>query len=286
MGVIIAIVNNKGGVGKTVISCNLGEALARLNRRVLIVDADGQANATNLLTPHGAVLVDVTTLANILDPDQWDGHTEIIPMVAQDAGVHLLPNGDTAYLEPKILNNIANGSLYRLRDRLRDWAKENYDYTLIDCPPNIGAFVMSVLLASDCVVVPVDAGSTHSIMGLEKAIDLVFQVRDTANPELRFLRLLINKADRRTRVTRMNEEDIERKFGSTDDPAKSLVFETRIPVNTSIQAAERMRKTVLQHDPGCTSARAFRRLAKEVTTLLEEPANATNAFQESSAYGG
>ena len=200
MGLITAIINNKGGVGKTTVTCNLAHALGLEGCRVLVVDLDSQCNTTHLLFPDAA-----------------GPHTSLYELLAKDTGVtslqdyiyptrydnvFCLPNvPETAGLEPQLIVG-APGSFLRLRQLLRDYAVENFDFTLIDSPPNIGAFVLCALHAADFVLVPVKAGSAFSVAGLLQAVRLINDVRQQGNNELRFLRLLVNQVDRRTSISK------------------------------------------------------------------------------------
>lgn len=280
MGTIIAVANNKGGVGKTAVTCNLADALARLGARVLVVDADGQANATNILSSPDAALSETSTLTDILAAEEWEGAAyEIIPASTHSPRIHLIANGGTPYIEPEIVKQAARGSIYRLRARLSPWARSRYDYTLVDCPPNLGALVLTVLNASDFVIVPVEAGSQHSLAGLHKAIELIDRISAEENPQLRFLRILLNKVDRRTRISRQILEEVEGAFGGRLPNTTRRVFDTHIPLNTAVQLAEKSRKTVLEFDSKSASARAFRDLAAEFCRILAAQGLAHAGFQ-------
>lgn len=163
MGFITAVINNKGGVGKTTVTCNLAHALGQAGWRVLVVDLDSQCNTTQLLFPASSGLhnslyellaenTKIISLPDYIYPTRYDK-------------VFCLPNvPETAGLEPQLIVG-APESFLRLRQLLRDYAVENFDFTLIDNPPNIGAFVLCALHAADFVVVPVKAGSAFSVAG-------------------------------------------------------------------------------------------------------------------------
>lgn len=153
-------------------------------------------------------------------------------------------------------------SLRLLRDKVRAYARAHFDFTLIDTPPNLGIFVINSLYASDLVVVPNDAGSASSLDGLQKALELIAGIRESGNPDLRFLGLLINRVDLRTAISRMIIEEIRARF------QEDQVFKTMIPVNTVLQQAEYARQTVFQQYPTSRAARAYRQLATELLTIL------------------
>ena len=168
---------------------------------------------------------------------------------------------DTASLEPALIAN-APSSFLSLRSKLREIALKNFDFILIDCPPNMGTFVLCALYASDFAIVPIKAGSTFSVEGLIRAVELIKDVREKGNPNLRFLRLLINSIDRRTSISRAVTDQLENIFDS------DKIFKTQIPVNTAFEKAESQRETVFQYDGTSSGARAFRELAKELSAIL------------------
>jgi chromosome partitioning protein len=256
-GKIIAIVNNKGGVGKTTVAANLAHALTRREQRVLVVDVDTQCNATSLLLPKdpgGNTLYEVFAEANI-DVGQCIYATEYEKLFC-------LPNtNDTSALEPPLLKSLPD-SFKIIRNKIGAYAKVHYDFTLIDCPPNMGFFVVSAMHAADSVIVPIWAGSAFSIEGLLRAVDLINDIRKNGNPDLRFLRLLINQVDRRTAMTKVTIDQLKKHFN------RDQVFETMIPVNAAFQRAENERKTIIRYDPTTLGAKAYRALAKEVLAIF------------------
>jgi cellulose biosynthesis protein BcsQ len=259
-GIMIAVVNNKGGVGKTTATVNLAHALTRRNQRVLVIDMDSQSNSTSLLLardPGDHTLYEVLTEADVSIP-QCVHPTEY-------ERLDCLPNtNDTSALEPPLLQALP-ASFRIVRDRLRAYALANYDVTLLDCPPNMGFFVVSALQATDFVVVPIWAGSAFSIEGLVRAIDLINDIRTNGNPDLKFLRLLINAVDRRTSMGRISIEQVRKNFPSDQ------VFETMIPINAAFQRAEHERKTIIRYDPTTLGAKAYRHLAKEILDICALP---------------
>jgi len=256
MGVIIAIANNKGGVGKTTVAVNLADALGRAGKRVLMVDADSQCNSSSILVPAERRRL---TLYELLDPSTNGGPPPSSCIYATGrANVSCLPNSaETAALEPDIIFGSPK-TFFLLRDRLRQYAVDNFDYTLIDCPPNIGTFVLCSLYAADFVIVPITAASTYSVDGLLRAMDLVESIRKESNPDLIFLKLLINRLDKRTLVSRNITAHIAQNF------APEKIFQTAIPINTAFEKAEALKKTIFEFDQTAMGARAFRALAKEL----------------------
>lgn len=260
MGIIISVVNNKGGCGKTTAACNLADALGRLGNKVLVVDMDTQCNTTAILMPdesraRGAV-------SDLLAHGTVPSNTEelVYPSICRNVSV-VANSPDAVRLEADLIQDNLGG-MFRLRRALREYAIRNFDITIIDNPPNIGGFVRASLNTSDFVIVPVRAGSAFSIEGIINATAVIREVRDRANPDLRFLRLLINGVDGRTAICRAITDRIRSAF------AKEQVFETEIPVNTSFEMAESRRQTIFHYNSNAKGARAFERLAGELDLLL------------------
>jgi chromosome partitioning protein len=260
LGFITAVINNKGGVGKTTVTCNLAQALGLAGRRVLVIDLDSQCNTTQLLFPAAAgphnslyeLLAKnekVSSLPDYIYPTRYDK-------------VFCLPNvPETAGLEPQLIVG-APGSFLRLRQLLRDYAVEHFDFTLIDNPPNIGAFVLCALHAADFVVVPVKAGSAFSVAGLLQAVRLINDVRRQGSNELRFLRLLVNQVDRRTSISKEITSQLAQAF------RPDQIFATSIPVNTLFEQAEAAGKTLLEFSPNAAGSQAYRDLAQEFMAIF------------------
>ena len=256
MGLIIAVMNIKGGVGKTTITGNLADALGRLGHRVLAVDMDSQCNTTSLLLPGEPPRQN--TVRDLLAQDEPSLAVRKCILPTQLANVSLLPNTpETASLEPQLLQS-APASYLRLRQSLRDYARRHYAFTLIDNPPNMETFVLLSLYAADGVILPIKAGSAFSVEGLLKAVRLISRVRAEANPDLSFLRLLINQMDRRTSISRNISQEVAGAFH------EDQMFRTTIPVNTAFEWAESRGQTIFQFDPRASGAKAFQELALEL----------------------
>jgi chromosome partitioning protein len=259
VGVVIAIVNNKGGVGKTTAACNLAHALGLLSRRVLVVDLDPQGNATVLLLPHH--LDQHYSMYELLAKETKAPPINKFIYPSQYDGVFCLPNvPETASLEPRLILG-APASFLRLRRHLRDYALQEFDFVIIDTPPNLGTFVLCALNTADFALVPVKAGSAFSVAGLLKAVRLVNEVRTQSNNDLRFLRLLINQVDKRTLISRSLTEQLFKTF------RKDQIFKTIIPGNTAFEQAEAAGATIFRYNPNATGARAFRDLAQELLEI-------------------
>ncbi|MBF0529902.1 MAG: ParA family protein, partial [Deltaproteobacteria bacterium] len=169
---------------------------------------------------------------------------------------------DTASLEPDLITS-APRSFFTLREKLRPYARQHFDFTFIDNPPNMGTFVLCSLYASDFVIVPNTAGSKFSMEGLIKALKLTDKIRENGNPDLKFLKLLINQVDRRTASSKATIEYIKRHF------SEEKVFNTTIPVNATFQRAEEFDQTIIRYSPSSPGSRAYRELAKELVAIFE-----------------
>ncbi|MGQ9919898.1 MAG: ParA family protein [Desulfobacca sp.] len=260
MGSIVAVVNNKGGVGKTTVTCNLAHALGLAGCRVLVVDLDSQCNATQMLLPPG--WEPKHSLYEFFAREELPVSLDdcLVPTVHE--GVFCVPNvPETAALEPQLIMQ-APASFQRLRRSLREPAKQQFDFTILDNPPNIGTFVLCALHAADFVLVPVKAGSAFSVAGLLKASRLVNEVRQQGNGDLRQLRLLINQVDRRTSISKSIAAQLAAAF------RPDQIFATSIPMNTLFERAEMARQTILAYAPRSSGTRAFHELARELLSTL------------------
>lgn len=256
-GKIIALINNKGGVGKTTMAVNLAHAIANKKRNVLVVDTDSQCNATSLLIRPDLI---TDSLYEVFQGSLKSIGQAVYP--TSYSNLSCLPNiEETAALEFELSKDLP-ANYYILQNRLRDYLTENFDYTFIDCPPNLGFFVLNSLFAVDFVIVPILCGSSFSLEGLGRAIHFIDEVQETGNPNLRFLRLLVNAVDKRTAMSKIIIDQLEKNFG----PDK--MYETKVGISTQFQQAEYLRKTILRYAPRSHGATAYRALAKETASIL------------------
>lgn len=153
-----------------------------------------------------------------------------------------------------------------LRNRCREHLQTLYDFTLIDCPPNLGFFVLSALYCADFVIVPVIAGSAFSLEGLTKAAKIIGQISSGPNPDLRFLHMLVNNVDMRTHFGKTCMSQLRSQFGNEQ------VFNTYIPASAAFQHAEAMRRTLIRHASNSNASKGYRDLAQDLTMILEAEA--------------
>jgi chromosome partitioning protein len=260
MGTIITIANNKGGVGKTTLACNLAHALTLKGGRALVIDTDSQCNSTSLLT--GGNISFQNSLYDILTSRDLTAKKSIIE--SNIKRVDLLPNiSDTAVLEYDLSQNLPeNYSI--LRSKIRNYIKSIYQYILIDTPPNLGYFSLSSLFAADFCIVPIAAGSAYSIEGLLRVLAIIEKIQEDGNSDLRFLKLLVNNVDRRTAMGRVIVSELEENFAGK-------MFETHIPRSTVFEQAEYTKTTVFGNHAATYGAKAYRELASELKQILGNP---------------
>ena len=244
----IAIANQKGGVGKTTTVLNLGVGLARAGKRILLIDADPQANLTT-----GVVGRDEPA-ATIYDLLVGDSRAGAVIVRAGALGVDLIASSiDLAGAEVELISTI--GGQTRLRTKLAA-ERLDYDYILIDPPPSLGLLTINVLAASDEVIVPVSA-SFFSLKGISRLEKTIQDVRlNLDSPELKIGGVLATLTDN-TNVSNDVIEAIRERFGD-------LAFETVIPRNVRIEEAHSRAESVFTHAPDSRGAEAYSNLVQEV----------------------
>ena len=249
---IVAIANQKGGVGKTTTAINLGAALAELGRRCLLIDLDPQGNASTGLgfgredraaTTYD-LLLEEATLGDVVKPTAWPG-------------LWLAPaNGDLASAD---LGMAASGRrLFHLRDALMRNRESlaAFDHVLIDCPPTLGLLTLNAMVAAQAVLLPLQS-EFFALEGLSQLMLTIREVRATANPQLRVEGVLLTMSDARNRLSQQVEADARETLGD-------LVFHTVVPRNVRISEAPSHGQPVLVYDSQSKGARSYRALAREV----------------------
>jgi len=268
-GTIINVINNKGGVAKTATAVNAAAALARAGKKTLLIDNDTQCNATRLLLQNEQI---ADSLYDIYDPDQKEANLNNCIYVTSTKNLDCLPNkGATGSLALKMIQQMLSegtkDQLYIFRNKLRNYAINNYDFVFIDNPPNLEIFVMCALLSSDLVIVPNDSGSRASLEGLFSAVEFIAEIRNNGNPDLKLLKILVTKLNKKLLVSRSIHEQTVRYFG------KERVFQTVIPINTDVQKAELEAQTVFQFRSNAPAAIAYHDLAEEIMQLIKQKHN-------------
>ena len=249
MAKIISLANQKGGVGKTTTAINLSAALAKEGKKVLLVDADPQANASSGLG------IDIRNLeATIyecldsgIDPKLAIHHTgvdnlDLIPSHIDLVGaeIEMLGLEDRELLMKRILSHL----------------RDQYDFILIDCSPSLGLITVNALTASDSVIIPVQA-EFFALEGIAKLLNTIKIIKSKLNPQLKIEGFLVTMFDNRLRLSTQVYDEVKKHFGS-------LVFNTVITRNVRLSEAPSHGLSVLDYDPSSKGAKNYAALAKEV----------------------
>ncbi|UWQ28758.1 ParA family protein [Leisingera sp. M523] len=251
---IIAVANQKGGVGKTTTAINLAAALVETGLRVLVVDLDPQGNASTGLGIEPSdrdlttydLLVEDSSLNDVIQTTEIEDLC-IIPATVDlsSADIELFTNEKRSFL---------------LHDALRQTAMDEYDwdYVLIDCPPSLNLLTVNAMVAAHSVLVPLQS-EFFALEGVTQLMLTIREVRQSANPNLRIEGIVLTMFDRRNNLSQQVEQDARDNLGD-------LVFQTKIPRNVRVSEAPSYAQPVLNYDTNSLGAQAYRALAEEILT--------------------
>jgi len=248
---IISIANQKGGVGKTTTAVNLSAAIASLEKRVLLIDSDPQANATTgtgiEAKNDGKTIYEVVVLDKKISEaikktgiTNFDIITSHINFVAAELELKDMPGREVS-----------------LKNKLKEFLSVNsyYDYIFIDCPPSLGLITLNALTAADTVLIPVQ-GEYYALEGLSQLLNTVKLVKSTFNPDLNIEGYLLTMFDSRLRLANQVESELKKYF-------KEKVYNTKIARNVKVGEAPSFGKPITVYDPFSTGALNYVDLAKE-----------------------
>ncbi|TPR43680.1 ParA family protein [Apilactobacillus micheneri] len=249
MGYVISLANQKGGVGKTTTSVNLGADLASNGKKVLLIDADAQGNATSGVgIKKSSIKKDIyDILVNEEDINDAILHSvhdnlDVVPATIQLSGADI-------ELTPQMARET------RLLNALKA-VKDNYDYILVDCPPSLGLITINAFTASDSILIPVQS-EYYALEGLSQLLNTVKLVQKHFNPDLKIEGVLLTMYDARTKLGQQVNSEVRNYFGDT-------VYQTVITRNVRLSEAPSYGLPIIDYDPKSKGSELYMQLAKEV----------------------
>lgn len=250
MGKIIAITNQKGGVGKTTTSINLSAALAEAGQKVLVIDIDPQGNATS-----GFGIEDKNEIENTIN-ELFMGECTIQDCIIEDVYPNLSVIPSNISLSEVEIKLIGIEKKEFILKREMEWVKKNYDYVIFDCPPSLNTLTVNAMTASDSVLVPIQC-EYYALEGLSQLIYTVNLVKQRLNPSLSMEGVVFTMYDSRTNLSAQVVENVKENLNQH-------IFQTIIPRNIRLAEAPSYGEPITEYDPKSTGAESYRSLAKEI----------------------
>ena len=254
MGKVISVANQKGGVGKTTTTINLSTILAKKGKRIMLIDADPQGNATS------GVGVDKEVELSFYDVLTND--TEIIDTLEKTAIRNLVvcpSNINLAGAEVELVSMMSREQ--RLKEKL-DIIKERFDYIFIDCPPSLGLITLNAFTASDSVLIPVQC-EYYALEGLGQLLNTINLVKKHLNKDIQIERALLTMYDIRTNLSNQVVKEVKRYFNNK-------VYKTVIPRNVRLSEAPSYGMPITEYDPRSKGAKSYEKFAKEFLKINDE----------------
>jgi chromosome partitioning protein len=259
---VFVVANQKGGVGKTTSTVNIGAALAQLGQRVLLIDLDPQGNASTALSVEHHrgvqssydVLVDGASLSDVVQPCEEDAYLFVVPATIDLAGAEIELVSVVAR-ETRLKKAIAADPRV---GTATEAGEERYDYVFIDCPPSLGLLTLNALVAGDEMMIPIQA-EYYALEGLGQLLETVELVRADLNPGLAISTILVTMYDARTRLASGVADEVRGHFGDQ-------VLNTAIPRSVRVSEAPSYGQTVMAYDPGSPGALSYLEAAREIAT--------------------
>ena len=255
---VVAVANQKGGVGKTDLTVNLSCQLASAGKKVLLIDMDPQANATDyLVSPETRI---VKSTADLLIDDSVSLQDILIKDCRENLDV-APASGDLSACQIRLANDI--NMQFKLKKKLKEMKEaRSYDYVLIDTPPSLGILTVNTLTAATEVLIPVQT-QYFAMDGVVQLLETVRKVKEDINPELAIMGAVLTMYDRRTILSREVASRVRHEF------SEGRVYETVIPVNVRLAEAPSYHKSIIEYDSGCNGAKAYNALAEEILNCPE-----------------
>ena len=253
---VIAICNQKGGVGKTTTTVNLGIGLAIQGKRVLLIDADPQGDLTTSLGWQDSDNLNITLASKLIDVIKESNNNPLSGILHHIEEVDLLPsNLELSAMEFNLVNAMSRETT--LKTYLNE-VKSNYDYVLIDCMPSLGMITLNALSAADSVIIPVQAQFLPA-KGMTQLLQTVSRVKKYINPKLNIEGILLTIVDNRTNLAKSTQEALRVNFGN-----RIKIYKTQIP--SGIKAAETSSKgkSIYAYEPNSSVSKAYTEFTREV----------------------